>query len=117
MLSMSRVLSVVGLAAIIGGPLSMAPAFAQVTAQNTPAAAVRLSGTATDSQGGPLAGVTITLNGPRNYTVTTDAAGRFSVSVVPGIYSATARKGGFDPANITDIAVIAEPFGKSTVTS
>lgn len=108
MLSMSRVLSVVGLAALIGGPLSMAPAPAQITtAQNTPAATVQVTGTATDPQGTPLPGVSLTLSGPRTYSTTTNGQGGFRLSVVPGVYTANAQKGGFNPAQVTEFAVVA----------
>ncbi|GAC1658182.1 MAG: hypothetical protein NVS4B13_00720 [Candidatus Elarobacter sp.] len=107
MLSMSRVLSVVGLAAIVGGPFGTAPALAQATAQNATTAAVRISGTASDQQGTPLSGVIIMLTGPQTYTITTDAQGRYTLAVVPGVYTATARRGGFTPAQITDVAVVA----------
>jgi hypothetical protein len=106
--SLSRVLSAVGLLALVGWPLSMAPASAadSLVAQVS-AAAVQVSGTATDPQGNPLPGVAIVLTGPQTYRVTTDAQGRFSVSVVPGIYTASAQKGGFNPAQVTDLAVVA----------
>jgi hypothetical protein len=86
----------------------MAPAFAQsTTAQAAPATAAQITGVASDPGGTPLPGVSVTLSGPRTYTTTTDAQGRFSVTVVPGIYVANARKGGFNPAQVTDYAVLA----------
>ena len=107
MLSKLRVLSVIGLATLIGGLVS-GPAFAQsTTAQNAPSTTTQLTGIATDSGGTPLPGVSLTLTGPRTYTTTTDGQGRFTLSVVPGVYAANARKGGFNPAQVTDYAVVA----------
>ena len=111
----NRVLSALALAALIGA-LGSAPAYAQsTTAQNTPATAVQITGTATDPQGTPLPGVTVTLSGPRTYTATTDALGRFALSVVPGVYTANAQKGGFNPAQVTDYAVVAGTPGTLNV--
>ncbi|MDP9104587.1 MAG: TonB-dependent receptor [Candidatus Eremiobacteraeota bacterium] len=112
----TRVLSAVALAALIGGAAGTAPAYAQsTTAQNTPATAVQITGTATDPQGTPLPGVTVTLSGPRTYTTTTGALGRFTLAVIPGIYTANAQKGGFNPAQVTDYAVVAGTPGTLNV--
>lgn len=107
MLSMSRVLSVVSLVALAGGPLCMAPASAAdvQSAISAPAATIRVSGVASDSQGAPVAGATITLTGPRTYTATTDARGAYAVDVVPGVYALTAAKAGYSTATESDFAV------------
>ncbi|MEA2666863.1 MAG: outer rane receptor for ferrienterochelin and colicin [Candidatus Eremiobacteraeota bacterium] len=111
--SLSRVLSVVGLVALAGGPLSMAPAAAAPVqvAQAAPAQAATdassLGGVATDAAGTPLAGVVITLRGATTQTTTTDAQGVYRFpTVAPGIYSISARKTGYQSATETDVAVV-----------
>jgi hypothetical protein len=96
-LSLSRVLSVVSLAALIGGPLGLAPALAQSTAP--------ISGNVTDPGGAAVAGATVSLHGPSLATTTTDANGHFSVNAVPGVYSVTVTKTGFLGATEDDIAL------------
>lgn len=102
----SRGLGVLGVLAILGGPLGTAPA----TAQTAPATqnSVTLGGTATDGTGAALAGVTITLTGPQNKTVDTAADGTYRFSGLPaGIYAISAHRAGYTAANLTDIAVAA----------
>ena len=108
--SLSRVLSVVGLFALAGGPLSMAPAFAQSVpaAQIAQATASVVSGLVTDTSGTPVAGAAIALNGARTYTATTDAQGRYTITgVQPGIYTATVNRAGFQTGTEQDVAVTA----------
>ncbi|MBV9439636.1 MAG: carboxypeptidase regulatory-like domain-containing protein, partial [Candidatus Eremiobacteraeota bacterium] len=93
------------LAAIVGGPLSTAPAFAQNTASGTATSTV--SGVATDSSGAPLGGVSLRFRGPAEYTATTDANGRYSIPVAPGVYSVTATKTGYTTVTEQDFAVVA----------
>ena len=110
MLSMSRVTSVVGLAALIGGPLSMAPVFAQSipVAQTAPVAASVVSGLVTDPASNPIGGATITLTGAHTYTATSDAQGRYTISgVAPGIYTASVTRAGFLNGSEQDVAVTA----------
>src|SRR5947209_10623572 len=104
--SMSRVLGVLGLIALTGGPLCMAPALAQTT-PTAPAAATTVSGVATDTNGTPLANATVRFRGPAEYTVTTDARGAYRVTVVPGIYTVTASKSGYNAATEQDFSVVA----------
>lgn len=107
MLSISRALSVVGLIAIAGGPLSMAPVYAAdvQTAQIAPVSTTRVSGVATDSQGAPVAGATITLTGPHTYAATTDARGAYVLDVAPGVYALSATKAGYATATEADFVV------------
>ena len=102
MLSLSRVLSVVGLVALIGGPLGLAPALAQTPATQSTAA---ISGNVTDPGGTPVAGATVALHGPSPATKTTDVNGHFSVNAVPGVYSVTVTKTGFLGATEDDVAL------------
>jgi outer membrane receptor protein involved in Fe transport len=109
---LSRVLSVVGLLALIGGPMSTAPALAQSVpvAQVAPAAAStsQVSGLVTDTAAQPVSGAVITLRGPRTYTATSDAQGRYTIAgVVPGVYSATVSRTGFQSGTEQDVAVTA----------
>ncbi len=109
-MSLSRVLSAVGFLALVGGPLSMAPSLAQSipVAQTAPATVTQVSGLVTDTQGSPVAGATITLTGPKAYSGTTDANGRYTIaSVVAGVYTATVFKSGFQTGTEQDLAVTA----------
>jgi hypothetical protein len=98
-LSLSRVLSVVSLAALIGGPLGLAPALAQ-----TPAT---ISGTVTDPGGAPVRGASVSLRGPTPATTTTDQDGKYSVNAAPGVYTLVVTKGGFLAATADDVALTA----------
>jgi hypothetical protein len=113
-LSMSRVLSVLGFVALIGGPSSMAPAAAQ-SGQIAQAAATTVSGVATDNNGLPLANATLRFRGPAEYTATTDARGAYSVTVAPGIYTVSATKNGYNTATEQDFTVVAGQGGTLNV--
>jgi len=101
----TRVLSLFTALALVGGPLVMAPAYAQsASAQGT----TTVMGVATDSAGTPLSGVTIRLRGPASYTTTTAENGQYSISnVKPGLYSLTAAKGGYGEASEQDYPIVA----------
>lgn len=106
---MSRVLSAVGLFALLGGPVSVAPAFAQTVptvAQNAPSSAT-VSGTVSDSQGAPINGAKVTFSGPASASATTDTTGHYSVTLAPGVYSVTVEHAGYQTATQTDVAVVA----------
>jgi outer membrane receptor protein involved in Fe transport len=107
--SLSRVLSSLGICVLLGGPVSMAPAFAQTVpavAQNVPNSAT-VSGTVSDSQGAPINGAKLTFSGPATASATTDANGHYSVNLQPGVYSVTVEHAGFQTATQTDVAVVA----------
>jgi len=106
--SVSRVLSVIGLVTLIGGPSCMAPAFAQSAIVAQAAAAATVSGVATDNAGAPLSNVTLRFHGPAEYTTTTDAKGTYRLAnVVPGGYSVTASRNGYNAATEQDFVVVA----------
>ena len=107
MLSLSRVLSAVGLLAFVGGPFSMAPASAQsLQGASTPVAASQVSGTVTDTSGAPVGGAAITLSGAQTYSATSDAQGRYTVApVTPGVYAAAVSRAGYQTGTEQDIAV------------
>ena len=110
MFRLSRVLRIVGLFALAGGPLCMAPAVAQSipVAQTAPATASQVSGLVTDTTGAPVAGATVTLTGPHTYSATSDAQGRYTISgVVPGVYTASVTRSGYQTGTEQDVAVVA----------
>jgi hypothetical protein len=65
-----------------------------------------ISGTVRSASGAPIAGASVQISGPTTTQTTTDAKGGFAVSVPPGVYSVTVRKGGFNPATLADLTVV-----------
>jgi outer membrane cobalamin receptor len=78
-----------------------------VPAAADPAASAQLSGTVTSGAGSPVAGAHVTATGPTVASTTTDRAGTFTLNVVPGVYRISVEGGGFQPASLTDVAVVA----------
>jgi len=75
-------------------------------ASSAPAAtSAVITGTVRSGGGAPVAGATIEISGPTTTRTTSDANGRFSVTVVPGIYSVSVRKSGFNSATLADLAI------------
>jgi len=66
-----------------------------------------LTGTVKTSAGAPLAGARVTCSGPATVTATSDAAGAFSLSLPPGLYTVSVARGGFAPTALNDVAVVA----------
>jgi TonB dependent receptor-like, beta-barrel/Carboxypeptidase regulatory-like domain/TonB-dependent Receptor Plug Domain len=64
-----------------------------------------LAGTVTAAGGAPLSGATVNLVGPMKATEATDTGGRFSFSVVPGVYSVQISHGGFNAISYQDLVV------------
>ena len=103
------------LAAVFGlflavGPLGTATALAEtagIVAQATTTGSI--IGTATDQQGQPLGGVTITATGPAGTrSASTDPNGAYSLTnLPPGLYQVTASRPGYSSALQTDWAVLA----------
>ncbi len=106
---LSRVLCAVALVALAGGPLSMAPAFAQSATPppTAPTTTTQVSGTVSDTAGAPIAGAAVTLRGAQVYTATSDAQGRYALQVAPGVYTATVTRSGFQSGSEQDVAVTA----------
>jgi hypothetical protein len=112
-LSTSRFLRVVAVAAIAGGPLCSAPVFAQSApsdqAAPTPIVApsaiqrATISGTITYPNGHGLANATVTASGPVSITAHTDANGTFTITAPPGFYTLVVSHGGYNSAS-TEIA-------------
>ncbi len=110
MFSLSRVLSAVGLLALAVGPVSMAPAFAQSVpvAQTAPATSSVVSGLVTDTSASPVSGAVITLTGAQSYTARSDASGLYAFpAVVPGVYTATVSRTGYQTGTEQAVAVVA----------
>jgi len=77
-------------------------------ASSAPAAtSAVITGTVRSGGGAPVAGASIEISGPTTTRTTSDANGRFSVTVVPGIYSVSVRKSGFNGATLADLAITA----------
>ncbi len=106
---LSRALRAVALVALAGGPLCMAPALAQSApaSPTAPTTTTQVSGSVTDTTGAPVAGAILTLKGPQTYVATSDAQGRYAIQVVPGVYTATAMRSGFQSGSEQDVAVTA----------
>lgn len=111
---LSRVLSGLALFALVGGPFSAAPAFAQsspVATSASVAAASAVSGTVTDNTGATVAGAKVTLRGAKTASTLSDAQGHYSLSVSPGVYTAVVEKSGYlvasdDGVAVTDAGVV-----------
>ena len=106
-----RVLAALLIASFTVGPVSAA------TAPNTPKAVVAATsssaqsgsviGSVKDDGGAPVAGATISLHGASTLSITTDAAGRFTLAAVPqGLYSAVVEKAGYTTATEDSLAVV-----------
>jgi hypothetical protein len=103
--SLTRIASTATMIAVLGGPLGMAPAFAQAPAV-APATA-SISGTVFDPTGAPVVGATVELRGVSSARTTTDGQGHYSFLVIPGVYSVTVTKAGLLPATEEDVALTA----------
>jgi RHS repeat-associated protein len=79
--------------------------FSQTDSKNGPASAYTISGTVTNAQNQPVAGVTITLNGSQSGSTTTNGSGQYSFSNLPqsGNYILTPALAGyvFNPVDRT----------------
>ena len=82
-------------AGAVGAPAADAPASGQIT------------GTVKSSGGSPISGARVTASGPAIASATTDGTGAFTLTVAPGIYRVSVESGGFQPAALSDIAVVA----------
>jgi hypothetical protein len=76
------------------------------TAADGPAVA-HLTGTVKTGGGAPIAGARVTAAGPAVASTTTDDAGAFTLAVAPGVYRVAVEHGGFQPASLADVAVVA----------
>ena len=89
-------------AALIAAAWGVVP---QGQAQSVPASA-SLTGCIRDVQGRAVAKATIKINGNNlHLSPQTDAAGNYSISLVPGTYSAHAEAAGFEPASFGPVTI------------
>lgn len=92
--------------ALAVGPVSAATATAATTvAQASQTGTVQ--GVVSDTQGATVQGVTITAIGPTNTSTVTDVNGKYSLTLLAGIYQFNAQKTGYEPASTVDFAVVA----------
>lgn len=64
-----------------------------------------IGGTATSTSGGVLAGVSVRVTGAREYTGTTNAEGRYNITVAPGTYTITATLQGYQDKTVSGVPV------------
>ena len=64
-----------------------------------------LNGTVLEASGAPVSAARVSINGPQNVTTVTDAHGKFSAMLAPGVYNVDVTKGGFVPAHYDDVAI------------
>ena len=112
-----RVLAMFVGAFIAVGPFCAATAFAQSVASPTSTTqAASVSGVASDNNGTPLSGVSVTLSGPATKSMTTGATGAYAFAGVPaGVYALSASKSGYQSASASDIALLAGQAAKLDV--
>lgn len=90
-------------AAFLGTLVFVSPA----AAQTAPAATVVFSGTVRSTTGATVPEARITVSGPKSASTTTDANGAFSLTVPQGVYRVDVAKGGYNPASINELALVA----------
>jgi len=87
------------------GPVSAATNSASIVAQA--GASVTVSGHVSGASGsGGLAGASVNFDGPAHASATTDAAGNFTLSVPPGVYTITVNKGGYQSGSTQITAAV-----------
>jgi hypothetical protein len=74
----------------------------ELVAQTT---ASTITGTIRTPAGAAVTGASVTASGPAQASATTDAAGKFSLTVPPGVYRIDVTKVGYASASSTDITV------------
>ena len=99
-------------AALLGMIFVVAPVAAQTASTTT----VVLSGTVRSGLGVPVSGATVTATGPVTKTVSTDGTGGFSITVPPGLYSLDVRKGGYNPASLSSLSLVAGQSAPVSIT-
>lgn len=96
--------------ALIGALLTPAVAWAAVNSSTVAAQAIgsgTVSGTVVDGRKAPLGGATVTaVGGSTHVSATSSADGGFALTLPPGIYDITVRKGGFQEAEDTNVTVL-----------
>lgn len=65
-----------------------------------------ITGTVHDTSGSPVADARIVATGVENRSVSTDSAGKFTLTLTTGFYRLDVSKGGYVPTSETDLAVL-----------
>jgi outer membrane receptor protein involved in Fe transport len=86
------------------------------SAAPAPAEATSITGVVRSATGALVPGATVTATGPVKASMTTDAAGSFSLSLAPGVYAVTVSKAGYETASSQGIALVAGVSVPLTVT-
>jgi outer membrane receptor protein involved in Fe transport len=94
----------IAIAATTVGPAMAASDPPAIVAQATTGT---LSGAVKTPAGEPVAGATVSVKGAAQTSATTGDDGTFSLSLAPGLYQITVNKGGYQPASLADVAVVA----------
>ncbi len=70
-------------------------------------AVATVQGTVRTAAGAPVAGAQVIANGPAQQTTTSDATGAFVLTLPQGVYRVSVNKGGYLPASIDDLVLVA----------
>ena len=68
--------------------------------------AASIVGTVKNAGGVPIVGAHVTASGPETTIATTGTGGAFALVVRPGVYHVSVESGGFQPASLSDVAVV-----------
>lgn len=110
---------------IFGILAAAAPAAAQTapalptsapSAPSAPSTSSVLKGTVRGAGGTAIVGARVTATGPTSVSTTTDGSGEFTLPVPPGVYRIEVTHGGYLPANLNDLAVVAGTSVPVTIT-
>jgi len=83
------------------------PAFGADAPTAAVAQTASIVGTVKNAAGVPIVGAHVTATGPATATATTGTDGAFAIAVRPGVYRISVERGGFQPASLSDVAVVA----------
>jgi hypothetical protein len=90
---------------LLAAAFAMFPASA--LAQPANAAVATVTGTVSAPSGAPIAGASVSAVGATSAHATTDATGKFTLSLSPGVYTIQITKGGYVPAILNGVALVA----------
>jgi hypothetical protein len=115
---MALVVIVAALAATSTARAQTAPASPAVveTAAPAPATTTLLQGSVRSGTGLPVAGASVKVSGPSASSTTTDAGGTFTLTVPQGIYTIEVRRGGYNPAVLSNVVAVGGTSLPVTVT-
>ncbi len=75
-----------------------------------------ITGTVTTGGSSAISEAHVSASGPVHVTTVSDASGRFSLALPPGLYEISVTRGGFNGADVTDVAVTSGQSTPLTVT-